>query len=75
MAVDAFCGGALGLALPQHVRASLRTPVASAVHAAASSGQGSEDSCGWAISSHGDDEPHIDRDLVYTLKRPMHEPI
>jgi hypothetical protein len=52
-----------------------RTPVASAVHAAASSRQGSEDSCGWAILSHGDDEPHIAQGILYTLKRPMHEPI
>jgi hypothetical protein len=54
-----------------------RTPAASAVHvlAAASSRQGSEDSCGWAILSHGEDEPHIARGVLYTLKRPMHEPI
>jgi hypothetical protein len=31
--------------------------------------------CGWAILSHGEDEPHIARGLLYTLKRPMHEPI
>lgn len=53
----------------------LRTPAASAVRAAASSTQGSGDSCGWSILSHGDGEPHIGQVLVYTLKRPMHEPI
>jgi hypothetical protein len=54
---------------------SSRAPAGSAVPAAASSGQGSEATCGSAILWPGEDEPHIARVLIYTSKQPMHEPI
>jgi hypothetical protein len=71
--VPAFAGTAPPVATAS--APSSRAPTVAAVPAAASSGQGSPDACGSAILWPGEDEPDIARVLLYTSKRPMHEPI